>query len=138
LLPGEPKRIVCDAHGGMLRAIEARWPDAELHQCEWQLQHALERLLAKEARTNPSEELDDLRARADGALTGPSFWHPFVRAARAAENESLDRLIAVNGPTIEGQFARRSPPSRCPADMPLTTDALEQLTQPIVAAAATR
>jgi hypothetical protein len=25
-LPGEPKRIVCDAHGGMLQAIEGHWP----------------------------------------------------------------------------------------------------------------
>jgi hypothetical protein len=33
-LADEPKRIVCDAHGGMLRAIEERWPEAELHQCE--------------------------------------------------------------------------------------------------------
>jgi len=131
---GEPRRIVCDAHGGMLRAIEERWPDAELHQCEWHLQHALERLLAKEARSNPSEELEELRARADGALAGPSFWLPFVRAARAAENESLDRWIAVNGPTIETQFARRRPPSRRPADMPLTTAALEQVSRPITTA----
>jgi hypothetical protein len=50
-LSGEPKRIVCDAHGGMLRAIEERWPQAELHQCESHLQHALERLLAKELRS---------------------------------------------------------------------------------------
>ena len=41
-LPGYPKRIVCDAHGGMLAAIEARWPEADLHQCEWHLQHALD------------------------------------------------------------------------------------------------
>jgi hypothetical protein len=133
-LPGEPERIVCDAHGGMLRAISERWPDAELHQCEWHLQHALERLLVKESRSTPSAELEELRERAEGALTGPSFWRPFVRAARAAENESLDRWIAVNGPTIEAQFARRPPPSRRPADMPLTTSALEQLTRPIVAA----
>jgi hypothetical protein len=133
-LPGEPKPIVCDAHGGMLRAIEERWPGAELHQCEWHLQHALERLLAKEARSNPSEELEELRARAEGALAGPSFWAPFARAARAAENESLERWIAVNGPTIEAQFARRPPPSRRPADIPLTTAALEQITRPIVAA----
>jgi hypothetical protein len=133
-LPGEPKRIVCDAHGGMLQAIKEIWPGAELHQCEWHLQHALERLLAKEARKNPSDELDELRARAEGALTGPSFWRPFVRAARATENESLDRWIAVNGPTIEAQFARRPPPSRRPVDMPLTTSALEQVTRPIVAA----
>jgi hypothetical protein len=90
-LPGEPERIVCDAHRGMLQAITERWPRAELHQCEWHLQHALERLLAKELRRSPSEELEELRARAEGALTGPSFWRPFIRAARAAGNESLDR-----------------------------------------------
>ena len=123
-----------DAHGGMLRAIEARWPGAELHQCEWHLQHALERLLAKEMRNNPSEELEELRTRAEGALTGPSFWRPFVRAARAAENESLDRWIAVNDPIIERQFARRGRSSERPADMPLTTAALEQLARPITAA----
>jgi hypothetical protein len=133
-LAGEPKRIVCDAHGGMLRAIEQRWPKAELHQCEWHLQHALERLLAKEARSTPSEELDELRTRAEGALSGPSFWRPFARAARLVENESLDRWIAVNGPTIESQFARRGPASRRPPDMPLTTAALEQITRPIVTA----
>jgi hypothetical protein len=64
--------------------------------------------------------------RAEGALVGPSFWHQFVRVARTAENESLDRWIAVNGPVIESQFARREPASRRPADMPLTTAALEQ------------
>jgi hypothetical protein len=133
-LPGEPRRIVCDAHGGMLQAIEARWPRTDLHQCEWHLQHALDRLLAKEARNEPSEELRELRNRAQGALAGPSFWHRFVRAARAAENESLDRWIAVNAATIEAQFARRPQTSRRPPDMPLTTAALEQITRPIVAA----
>jgi hypothetical protein len=59
---------------------------------------------------------------------------PFVEVARAVENESLDRWIAVNAPTIEAQFARRPPPSRRPAEMPLTTAALEQLTRPIAAA----
>jgi hypothetical protein len=130
-LPGQPKRIVCDAHGGMLQAISELWPEAELHQCEWHLQHALERLLAKEARRSPSAELGELRERAEGALTGPSFWRPFARAAKVVGNESLDRWIAVNGPTIEAQFARRPPPSRRPADMPLTTAALEQVTRPI-------
>lgn len=133
-LPGEPKRIVCDAHGGMLRAVEGRWPDAELHQCEWHLQHALERLLAKEARSNPTEELEELRTRAEGALTGPSFWRSFVHAAKIAENESLERWVAVNGPIIDRQFARRGRSSERPADMPLTTAALEQLARPITAA----
>jgi hypothetical protein len=57
-----------------------------------------------------------------------------VRAVRAAENDSLERWIAVNGPVIEAQFARRVPASRRPAEMPLTTAALEQITRPIVAA----
>ncbi len=133
-LPGEPRRIVCDAHGGMLRAIEERWPNTELQQCEWHLQHALERLLAKEARSNPSKELEELRALAEGALTGPSFWRPFVHAAKAAKNESLDHWVAVNDPIIERQFARRGRSSERPADMPLTTAALEQLARPIAAA----
>lgn len=118
----------------MLQAITERWPKTELHQCEWHLQHALERLLAKELRRSTSDELEELQARAEAALTGPSFWRPFVRAARVAENESLDRWIAVNALTIEAQFARRAPPSRRPVDMPLTTSALEQMTRPIVAA----
>jgi hypothetical protein len=71
---------------------------------------------------------------AEGALVGPSFWHPFVRAARGAENESLERWIAVNGPTIESQFARRPLASRRPTGMPLTTAALEQITRPIATA----
>lgn len=118
----------------MLRAIESRWPDAELQQCEWHPQHALDRLLHKEIRNAPSDELEELRERAEGALAGPSFWGAFVKAARIAEKESLERWIAVNGPTIELQFSRRSPLSRRPADMPLTTAALEQLTRPIAAA----
>jgi hypothetical protein len=135
-LPGYPERIVCDCdgHGGMLAAIETRWPKAELHQCEWHLQHALDRLLAKEARSNSDGDLHEVREYAESALVGPSSWHRFVRAAKAAENESLDRWIAVNQGTIETQFARRAlTPHRAP-DMPLTTAALDQLTRPIVAA----
>jgi hypothetical protein len=133
-LPGGPGRIVCDAHKGMLQAIEERWPRTEVHQCEWHLQHALERLLRKEVRRNPSDELRELLARAEGALVGPAFWRQFAGVARAAENESLDRWIAVNGPLIESQFARRGPSWRRPPDMPLTTAALEQITRPIITA----
>ncbi len=132
-LPGERERIVCDAHKGMRHAIEERWPKAELHQCEWHVQHALERLLAKEARSNPSEELEELQARAKGALpVPPSGRRSFERRGPPKTKASI--LIAVNGPTIESQFARRQPPSRRPADMPLTTAALEQLTRPVIAA----
>jgi hypothetical protein len=133
-LPGYPERIVCDGHGGMLAAIEARWPEAELHQCEWHLQHALDRLLAKEARSDAGGELDELREYAESALVGPSSWHRFARAAKAAENESLDRWIAINAATIETQFVCRAlTPHRAP-DMPLTTAALDQITRPISAA----
>ena len=110
-LEGEPPRVVCDAHHGMIQAIEARWPQVELHQCEWHLQHALRRLLRKELRKAPSPELEELYERAEGALAGTSFWRPFTAAAKEARNESLDRWIAVNGPVIERQFARRPPPS---------------------------
>lgn len=133
-LDGAPPRVVCDAHQAMIRAVAARWPDAELHQCEWHLQHALRRLLRKEIRKHSTPVLEELHERAEGALAGPSFWRAFTAAAKDGENESLDRWIAVNGPTIEAQFDRRPPPSHRPADMPLTTAALEQLTRPIAAA----
>ena len=132
-LPGRPERIVCDAHGGMLAAIASRWPQVEVQQCEWHLQHALDRLLAKEIRNDPGAELTELRDVASRALLGPSPWQQFVRAARLAENESLERWIAVNAATIERQFARRALRPRRP-DMPLTTAALEQISRPIVAA----
>jgi hypothetical protein len=57
-----------------------------------------------------------------------------VRVARATEDDSLDRWIAVNGPVMEAQFARREPGSGRPADMPPATSALEQITTPILAA----
>ena len=57
-----------------------------------------------------------------------------MRAARSAENESLDRWVAVNDPVIERQFTRRGRSSDRPVDMPLTTAALEQLARPITAA----
>ena len=103
-----PGAIVCDAHGGMLAAIASRWPQAEVQQCEWHLQHALDRLVAKEIRNDPSAELTELREVASRALLGPAPWQQFVRAARFVENESLERWIAVNAATIEAQFARRA------------------------------
>ena len=132
-LPGHPGRIVCDAHGGMLAAIASRWPQVEVQQCEWHLQHALDRLLAKEIRNDPGAELTELRETASRAVLGPSPWLQFVRAARLIENESLERWIAVNAATIERQFARRALTLRR-TDMPRTTAALEQITRPIVAA----
>jgi hypothetical protein len=122
-LPGEPRRIVCDAHRGMLQAIEARWPDAELHQCEWHLQHALERLLAKERRRNPSEELEELRARAEGVSPvppsgAPSFGRrgpPRTKASIAGSRSTAPRskrsLLAASLP-LGARPTCRSRPQR--------------------------
>ena len=132
-LPSYPGRIVCDAHGGMLAAIALRWPQVEVQQCEWHLQHALDRLLAKEIRNDSSAQLTELRQSAGRALLGPSSWRQFAQAVRLVENESLERWIAVKRATVETQFARRALTARRP-DMPRTTAALEQLTRPIVAA----
>ncbi|MGE5198021.1 MAG: hypothetical protein ACM3H9_00180 [Rhodospirillaceae bacterium] len=66
-------------------------------------------------------------------FAGPSFRRAFTEAAKGAGNGSLDRWIAVNGPTIE-ESARRAPASMRPPEMPHTTSALEQLTRPIAAA----
>jgi hypothetical protein len=91
-LDGEPPRVVCDAHRAMTQAIEERWPNAEPHQCEWHLQHALKRLLRKELHKRSSEGLTELLERAEGALAGPNFWSQFTGAAKEAENESLRPL----------------------------------------------
>jgi hypothetical protein len=108
----------------MIGAVPERWPDAELHQCEWHLQHALRRLLRKELHKGSSPELEELYERGEGALAGHNFWEPFTEADGEVGNDSLERWIAVNGSTIEAQFARRPPPSKRSAEMPLTTSAL--------------
>jgi Transposase, Mutator family len=84
-LEGEPRRVVCDAHRGMIQAIEGRWPGVELHRCEWHLQHALRRLLRKELRKDPSEDLQELYERAEGTLTGPGSGSPRRRGQRDRE-----------------------------------------------------
>src|SRR5660398_180390 len=83
---------------------------------------------------NWSAFLGSLPGYPERALVGPSSWHRFVRAAKAAENESLDRWIAVNQGTIETQFARRALTPHPALDMPLTAAALDQITRPISAA----
>ena len=132
-LSGGPKRIVCDAHSGMRRAIAERWPQVELHQCEWHLQHALERLLAKETRANPSPKLQELTARAEGAsrplLLGAV--HPRRARCREPEPRSLDRRQRSDD---RGAVRSASPRWQRSVDMPLTTAALEQITRPITTA----
>jgi hypothetical protein len=69
----------------MIQALEQRWPGAELHHCEWHLQHALERLLAKEARRTPNEELAELRGCAEGARRTPLLAAVRARGSRHRE-----------------------------------------------------
>ena len=76
-LEGEPPRVVCDLRiSGIIQAIEERWPQVELQQCEWHLQHALRRLLRKQVRKSSSPELQERGKSSEGALTGPNFWRP--------------------------------------------------------------
>jgi hypothetical protein len=46
-LEGAPPRVVCDNHFGLNGAVRAAFPEAEPYLREWQLRHALERLMAK-------------------------------------------------------------------------------------------
>jgi len=90
-LPGEPKRVVCDAHGGMLQAIEARWPRTELQQCEWHMQHALDRLLAKERAQRRAARATKSRRESTGRPLLLAPVRPLGSGRRELEPRSLDR-----------------------------------------------
>lgn len=67
-------------------AVRAVFPEAELDLCEWHLRHALERLMAKIRKSDEHRAATDaLLPRVEAAFTGPSFWKPFARDARAAD-----------------------------------------------------
>ena len=82
-LDGAPSRVVCDNDDGLTNAVRARFPDAELHMCEWHLRHALERLMAKLRTEQPQhrDAIDVLLADVEAAFTGLSFWVPLRSAA---------------------------------------------------------
>jgi hypothetical protein len=134
-LEGAPPRVVCDNHYGLNGAVRAAFPAAELYLCEWHLRHALERLMAK-IRQEPQHRaaIDALLPRVEAAFTGPSFWKPFVRDARAAEIPRLQSWLDGAGRVVEDQFRRRGPRSLRPAEMPLSTSPMDGLIEPIRAA----
>ena len=67
-------------------AVRAVFPEAELYPCEWHLRHAPERLMAKIRKSDEHRAATDaLLPRVEAAFTGPSFWKPFARDARAAD-----------------------------------------------------
>lgn len=130
-LGGRPQRVVCDNHSGMTSAVRSRWPMTDLYLCEWHLRHALERLLAAQARRGYASAVAPLQPRVEAAFAGVSFWRPFVADCRAAGVPALDRWLDEMDALIQGQFARRGFAGTRPANMPLTTGGLEQRLRPI-------
>lgn len=130
-LGGQPRRVVCDNHSGMTAAVGSRWPTTDLYLCEWHLRHALERLLAAQARRGHAAAVASLQPRVEAAFAGASFWRPFVVDCRAASIPALDRWLDANDAVIQSQFARRGFPGTRAKNMPLTTGGLEQRLRPI-------
>jgi hypothetical protein len=132
-LDGAPGRVVCDNDEGLTSAVRARFPDAELYRCEWHLRHAVERLMAKIAKTEREQRaaIAELLPRVEAAFTGPSFWEPFVRDAHAARIPRLSGWLDGTGRIVAEQFRRRGLRSMRPADMPLTTSPMDGLVAPI-------
>jgi hypothetical protein len=130
-LGGQPPRVVCDNHSGMTSAVRSSWPTTDVYLCEWHLRHALERLLAAQARRGHASAVAPLQPRVEAAFAGASFWRPFVADCRAAAVPSLNRWLNANDPVIQAQFARRGFASLRPPNMPLTTGSLEQRLRPI-------
>jgi hypothetical protein len=135
-LDGAPPRVVCDNDSGLTNAVRARFPEAELHLCEWHLRHALERLMAKIRTEEPRhrEAIDELLPDVESAFTGPSFWTPFLERCDAAGIPRVSDWLNSTGRIVADQFSRRGPRASRPADTPLTTSPLDGLINPIRAA----
>ncbi|MCA1681426.1 MAG: hypothetical protein LC777_22005, partial [Actinobacteria bacterium] len=129
-LPGAPPRIVCDAHSGMLKVIEERWPQTEISLCEWHLRHALERLLAKIA----GETAEQLLPRTEAAFAGQHFWAAFDADARQLNDARLNAWLDRWSPIIASQLSRRRRGNADATDQPLSTGGLETFVKPIEAA----
>jgi len=72
-----------------------------------------------------------LRPRLEVAFTGPSFWKPFVRDARAANIARLSSWLQSTGQIVEDQFARRGLHASREPDMPLSTSPMDGVIHPI-------
>jgi len=132
-LEGAPPRVVCDNDDGLTNAVRARFPDAELHVCEWHLRHALERLMGKLRTEEPQHQnaIDERLADVEAAFTGPSFWAPFTERCHAAGIPRLSDWLTSTGRIVAEQFRRRGPRWQRPADTPLTTSPLDGFINPI-------
>ncbi|MHB8449245.1 MAG: hypothetical protein ACYDAQ_02080 [Mycobacteriales bacterium] len=134
-LPGAPPRVVFDNDPGLTRAVQARFPDAELYLCEWHLRHALERLLGKIGGEDGHQgAIEELLAGVEAAFTGPALWTPFAQRAHSTGIPRLSGWLSTTGRIVEDQFRRRGPRSSRPADKPLSTSPLDGFINPIRAA----
>jgi hypothetical protein len=129
-LPGAPGRIVCDAHSGMLKVIEERWPQTEVYLCEWHLRHALERLLGKIGGATAEQ----LLPRTEAAFAGQHFWARFDVEARQLDDGRMNAWLDRWSPIIASQLKRRPRASAGAADQPRSTGGLETFIKPIEAA----
>lgn len=77
-LDGEPKRVVCDAHGGIRTAVEHAFPNADIWLCEWHLREKL-RLRLVRAKANTSS--DHVWRRLEAATHSQHGWEQFCAAA---------------------------------------------------------
>jgi hypothetical protein len=129
-LPGAPGRIVCDAHSGMLKVIEERWPQTEVYLCEWHLRHALERLLDKIGGATAEQ----LLPRTQAAFAGRHFWARFDAEARRLEDDRMNSWLDRWSPIIASQLERRPRGGTDTTDQPRSTGGLETFIKPIEAA----
>jgi Transposase, Mutator family len=129
-LPGAPARIVCDAHSGMLKVIEERWPQTEVYLCEWHLRHALERLLEKIGGSTA----EALLPRTEAAFAGRHFWARFDVEARQLDDDRMNAWLDRWSPIITAQLSRRHRGANDAGDQPRSTGGLETFIKPIQAA----
>jgi len=131
-LGSAPSRVVCDNDSGLTNAVRVRFPDAEIHLCEWHLRHALERLMAK-LRTDPHHQvaIDELLPDVQAAFTGPAFWVPFLKRAHSANVPRLSDWLNTTGRVVEDQFHRRGQRFSRLVDTPLSTSPLDAFINPI-------
>ena len=77
------------------------------------------------------DAIDELLPQVEAAFTGPGFWAPFLERAHAAGIPRVSEWLNSTGRIVEEQFGRRGPRYSRPADMPLSTSALDAFINPI-------
>jgi hypothetical protein len=105
-LDGEPKRVVCDAHGGIHSAVSRAFPNADVWLCEW---HLREKLRLRLVREKANTSADRVWRRLPAATHSQHGWDQFCAAAyrhRPVLSETR-RWIVRWDETISRQLERR-------------------------------